>query len=108
MTNKYYGFKVAHSLDDSFEKLPICIDPYSKAVTSYTDYYNPRKSIVYNDNYNWDGDRWIQQNWRDLIVYEMHIKDMTAHPSAKSSMPGTYKGLIENNDGGINYIKILV
>lgn len=107
MSDVYYGFKVSHNVNESFDNLPLCIDPYAKAVTSYTDYYNPRKSIVYNSDYNWDGDEWIQQNWRDLIIYEMHIKDMTAHPSAKSSLPGTYKGLIEKNNGGINYIKNL-
>ncbi|MCF6270796.1 MAG: pullulanase [Melioribacteraceae bacterium] len=107
LTNKYYGFKVAHSENDDFSKLPLCVDPYAKAVTSFTDYNNPRKSIVYNDSYDWEGDQWIQRNWRDLIIYEMHIKDMTAHPSAEANEPGTYKGLIENNKGGINYIKSL-
>ena len=107
LSNKYYAYKIAHSDDANFEALPLCIDPYAKAVTSYTDFNNPRKSIIYNESYNWDGDQWIQQNWRDLIIYEMHIKDMTAHPSANSSNPGTYKSLIENNKGGINYIKNL-
>lgn len=107
LTNMYYAYKIAHSETDDFSKLPLCIDPYSKAVTSYTDYYNPRKSIVFNDDYDWEDDKWIQRNWRDLIIYEMHIKDMTAHPSSEASEPGTYKGLVENNRGGINYIKSL-
>ncbi|MBU0474129.1 MAG: pullulanase [Bacteroidetes bacterium] len=107
LSNKYYGYKVAQSNIDDYSELPLCIDPYSKAVTSYTDYYNPRKSIIYNEDYDWGDDKWIQRNWKDLIIYEMHIKDMTAHPSAKASEPGTYKGLVENNNGGINYIKNL-
>jgi len=107
LANKYYAYKVAHSDNDDFKQLPLCIDPYAKAVTSFTDFNNPRKSIVYNEDYNWDDDQWIQRNWRDLIIYEMHIKDMTAHSSSKASEPGTYKGLIENNNGGINYIKSL-
>jgi len=106
-SKKYYGFKVAQSENEDFEHLPICVDPYAKALTSFTDYYNPRKSIVYDEEYNWGEDKWIQQNWRDLIIYEMHIKDMSAHPSSKATEPGTYKGLIENNNGGINYIKNL-
>ena len=107
LTNKYYAYKVAHSDDANFTELPLCVDPYAKAVTSYTNFNNPRKSIVYNQSYNWDDDQWIQQNWKDLIIYEMHIKDMTAHPSSEASMPGTYKGLIEDSKGGINYIKNL-
>ena len=107
LTTKYYGYKVAHSQIDDFKDLPLCVDPYSKAVTSFTDYNNPRKSIVYNESYDWGDDQSIQRNWKDLIIYEMHIKDMTAHSSAEASEPGTYKGLIENNKGGINYIKNL-
>lgn len=103
----YYGYKVSHSEDGNFESLPLCIDPYSKAVTSFTDFNNPRKSIVYTESYNWDDDQWIQQNWRDLIIYEMHIRDMSAHPSAEANEPGTYNGLVEDNKGGINYIKNL-
>ena len=103
----YYGYKVSHSEDDNFESLPLCIDPYAKAVTSNTDYYNPRKSIVYKENFDWEDDTWIERNWRDLIIYEMHIRDMSAHPSAEAENSGTYKGLIENNKGGINYIKEL-
>ncbi|MDA3860716.1 MAG: alpha-amylase family glycosyl hydrolase [Melioribacteraceae bacterium] len=107
LSNKYYAYKVAHADNDNFDKLPLCVDPYAKAVTSFTDFNNPRKSIVYNETYNWDDDQWIQRNWRDLVIYEMHIKDMTAHPSSEASQPGTYKGLIENNNAGINYIKNL-
>ncbi len=107
LTNKFYAYKVAHSNEANFSELPLCVDPYAKAVTSFTDFNNPRKSIVYNKNYNWDNDQWIQQNWKDLIIYEMHIKDMTAHPSSEASEPGTYKGLIEDSKGGINYIKNL-
>jgi len=106
-TNKYYGYRIANSPNDDFSHLPLCVDPYAKAVTSFTDYYNPRKSIVYNEDYDWGNDKWIERNWRDLIIYEMHIKDMTAHPSAKASEHGTYKALIENYNGGINYIKSL-
>ena len=47
----YYGYKVSHSEDKNFESLPLCIDPYAKVVTSNTDYYNPRKSIVYKADF---------------------------------------------------------
>jgi pullulanase/glycogen debranching enzyme len=107
LSKKYYAFKVAHSENDDFEKLPLCIDPYSKAVTSFTDYYNPRKSIVVDEKYNWENDQWIKRDWQDLIIYEMHLRDMTAHPTANVEFSGTYKGLIEDGNAGINYIKEL-
>jgi len=105
----YYGYKVYNQNDNLGKKdKPICVDPYAKAVASYTTYMNPRRAIVYNEKYDWDGDSWIQRDWRDLIIYEMHIRDMTAHKSSGVTSPGTYKGLIEHNKtGGIDYIKKL-
>jgi len=87
----------------------VCIDPYAKAVATFNNYLNPRKSIVIkDDNYDWEGDHWIQRDWRDLIIYEMHLRDITAHPSSGAKFPGTYKGLIEKEiTGGIEYIKNL-
>lgn len=101
---RYYAFKIAENSETDFNNLPYCIDPYAKAVTSYTDYFNPRRSIIIKDNYNWENDTWIKRDCRDLIIYEMHIRDMTAHPSANAKHPGTYMGLIEK---GIEYIKDL-
>ncbi len=110
LSGKFYGYKVYHKGDDfTNPNMPICIDPYSKAVATYTSYLNPRKSIVVkDDNYNWEGDRVIERDWRDLIIYEMHIRDMTAHKSSGAKNPGSYKGLIESGKaGGIDYIKSL-
>lgn len=109
LTNKYYGYQVFSEDDLEKNKIPpLCVDPYSKAVATYTDYLNPRKSIIYNDTYNWEDDSWIQRDWRDLIIYEMHVRDLTAHKSSGSNFPGTYKGLVEDKiTGGINYIKSL-
>ncbi|MBN1638355.1 MAG: pullulanase [Ignavibacteriales bacterium] len=103
----FYGYKV-YSAGNGHEPLPICIDPYSKAVASFTTFLNPRMSIVYKDNYDWEDDTWIKRDWLDHIIYEMHIKDITAHPSSGANSLGTYKGLIEKDIcGGINYIKSL-
>ncbi len=104
----FYGFKVFNPKHPSTKNI-ICLDPYAKAVASYNTYFTPRRAIVVkDDNYNWNGDRWIQRDWRDLIIYEMHIRDMTADPSSGASKPGTYKGLIQHGiKGGIDYIKSL-
>lgn len=105
---KFYGYKVFHKEDKNSGKV-ICIDPYSKAVATFNTYANPRRSIILNDeNFNWENDEWIKRDWRDLIVYEMHIRDMTAHSSSKAESRGTYLGLIEKGKpGGIDYIKNL-
>ena len=111
----FYGFKVCHPETPCIEDI-VCIDPYAKAVATLNTYFNPRRSIVVKEgNYDlpagqagWEGDEWIQRDWRDLIIYEMHIRDMTEHHSSGVSERGTYKGLVEKGKvGGIDYIKNL-
>lgn len=104
----YYGYKVKNNATDSYNKLPLCIDPYSKAVTSFTTYANPRKSIFWEEVYDWGGDTWIQRDWRDLTIYEMHIRDISIHQSSQIEKAGTYMGLTETGKtGGLDYIKNL-
>ena len=104
----FYGFQVCHPETPCIEDI-VCIDPYAKAVATFNTYFNPRRSIVVKEgNYDWEGDEWIQKDWRDLIIYEMHVRDMTEHPSSGVNERGTYKGLVEKGKtGGIDYIKNL-
>ena len=104
----FYGFKVCHPETPCIEDI-VCVDPYAKAVATYQTYFSPRRAIVVKEeNYDWEGDDWIKNDWRDLIIYEMHIRDMTEHPSSVVTERGTYHGLIEKGKtGGIDYIKNL-
>ena len=104
----FYGYKVIHKNDEVDEDV-LCVDPYAKAVASLNTYFNPRKSImIKEDDYDWQGDSWIQRDWRDLIIYEMHVRDMTADSSSGAKNLGSYQGLIEKEKkGGIDYIKNL-
>jgi pullulanase len=99
----YYNFKVKQPE----KKTVLCIDPYSKAVASYNTYFTPRRSIVVKENnYDWEGDEWIKRDWRDLIIYEMHVRDMTIDKSSGVDERGTYLGLTEKGKtGGLSYIK---
>jgi pullulanase len=103
----YYGFKIKQKKHKSIG--PLCIDPYSRAVATFNNYMNPGRSIVIKEgNYDWEEDEWVQRDWRDLIIYEMHVRDMTAHHSSGSDFRGTYQGLIQKGKkGGIDYIKSL-
>ena len=105
---KFYGFKVSHKNNSNGQDI-LCLDPYAKAVATFNTYMNPRKGVIVKpDNYDWENTNWIQRDWRDLVVYEMHVRDMTAHKSSGADKPGTYTGLIEKGKtGGINYIKEL-
>ncbi len=47
--------------------------------------------------YDWEGDVPLNRPWARTIIYEMHVRGFTAHPSSglSESKRGTYAGLIE-------------
>ncbi len=106
----FYGYRIYKYENLSLDgHNVISVDPYAKAVATFNTYLNPRRAIVVKDNdFDWEDDTWIKRDWRDLIIYKIHIRDITAHSSSGANNPGTYKGLTEKNiTGGINYIKSL-
>ncbi len=105
----FYGFKVWQKGINEKKEPHIAIDPYSKAVATFNDYMNPRLSVFTSPSeFDWDGDSWIRRNPLDYIIYEMHIRDMTAHATSQAKKPGGYEGLTEKNiRGGLEYIKSL-
>ena len=51
--------------------------------------------------------RWREQPlkhpWSETVIYEMHVRGFTQHPSAEVEHPGTYRGVVEK----IPYLKEL-
>jgi len=98
-----YGFRLEGPLNDPDL---IIADPYSKAVITQNSMRHVAKSLVVDDTYDWEDDTWIQIDPRDLIIYEMHVRDMTAHLTSTANQKGTYAGLAEaGQNGGIEHIK---
>ena len=98
-----YGYRLEGPSNDP---KVIIADPYSKAAVTQNSYRHIAKSLVVNTDYNWDNDEWIKIDPRDLIIYEMHLRDMTVHPTSGSTKPGTYQGFIDyDQHGGINHVK---
>ncbi|MEA2078090.1 MAG: alpha-amylase family glycosyl hydrolase [Candidatus Marinimicrobia bacterium] len=104
--NKYYGYYLTaeNKKGDIFNRNTLIPDPYSKVVSTQNNYHINARTFIYKDNFDWEGDTWIRPNDpRDLIIYEAHVRDLTAHPSSGVEAPGTYLGAIEK----INYLKNL-
>jgi glycogen operon protein len=56
------------------------------------------KSIVVDPStYDWEGDAPLKRSSARTIVYEMHVRGFTRHPSSgvAPEIRGTYRGLIE-------------
>jgi glycogen operon protein len=119
-----------------FNDAKLLLDPYAKAVTgkfrntdnlllAYDPYSSARdlshdsrnntaavpKSIVVDDAFDWQGDRNFELPLEKLVIYEVHLKGFTAHPSARVRFPGTYLGFIEKiphlTGLGINAVELL-
>src|SRR5271165_553991 len=88
----------------------LLLDPYGRAVVVPKDYSRhaacqegdntatAMKSMVTNPGaYDWEGDLPLHRPWSRTIIYEMHVRGFTAHPSSgvAESKRGTYAGLVE-------------
>ncbi|HPZ10124.1 MAG TPA: glycogen debranching protein GlgX [Candidatus Eremiobacteraeota bacterium] len=62
------------------------------------------KSVVIDDSlFDWTGDKLLRYPLSDCIIYEMHVRGFTLHPSSGVNYKGTFSGVIEK----IPYLKEL-
>jgi glycogen operon protein len=135
-----YGYKVRGEYRPGwglrFNEAKLLLDPYAKAVTgkfrnvdNLLLAYDPQpaarsdapdtrdnttvvpKSIVVDDAFDWQSDTSPDLALEQLIIYEVHVKGFTAHPSSGVRFPGTYLGFIEKIPHltrlGINTVELL-
>ncbi len=52
------------------------------------------RSVVVHDRFDWGDDAPMRTRWRDTVIYEVHVKGMTAlHDRVPEELRGTYAGL---------------
>jgi isoamylase len=94
-----------------FDADRILSDPYATVIggaehwgerSASNDLYRHRAALSYQD-FDWAGDRQLDLRLRDLVIYELHLRGFTRHPSSKVAAPGTFAGLVEK----IPYLKSL-
>ena len=76
------------------------IDPYARALAGTFQRTRggpilPPKCVVVDDYYDWEGDRHLRRELSESVIYEMHVRGFTNHPSSGVEHPGTYLGVIE-------------
>ena len=58
------------------------------------------------DDFDWEGDKPLRHRWRDSVIYELHVKGMTAlHDRVPEELRGTYAGLA--SPAVVEYLKDL-
>ena len=101
-----------------FDKTVPLLDPYAKSVAGRpvfgqecdeTD-FKYRGRVIMQD-YDWEGDKNLNIPKKDLIIYEMHVRSFTRHPSSNVKYKGTFAGICEKipylKKLGINCIELL-
>jgi len=109
----WYGYKAEfddpkNKIESPYDKA-LFADPYSKHVVVCNSYRQEAKSYIFEDDFDWEGDEHqFPDDPRDMIIYETHLKDLTAHPETQSDQKGFYnKFTDENQPGGISHLKNL-
>jgi glycogen operon protein len=94
-----YGYRASGTYDPArglrFDPQVLLLDPYAKAMTPVDD-AQPRllHSLVAGTGFDWSDDRPPNRPWCDTVLYEAHVKGITAtHPEVPAELRGTYAGL---------------
>jgi glycogen operon protein len=126
-----YGYRVHGPFDPAkgmrFDATKVLLDPYGRGVVVPKTYSRAAaaqekgdtaatamKSLVIDpSSYDWEGDQPLQRPSSQSIVYELHVKGFTRHPSSgvAEERRGTFSGLIEKipylRDLGISAVELL-
>ncbi|MEO1378274.1 MAG: glycogen debranching protein GlgX, partial [Cyanobacteria bacterium J06635_10] len=102
-----------------FDNSKILLDPYAKIIggrdiwgvkPDWDDVYQHRAKITFED-FDWEDDCLLEIPSEDLIIYEMHVRSFTKHPSSTVKHPGTFAGIREKipylKELGINAVELM-
>jgi glycogen operon protein len=81
----------------------LLLDPCATAIKRPTSRETPPKCVFAREQFDWHDDRPLHHPWSRTVIYETHVRGLTAHPSSQVRFPGTYRGLTEK----IPYLKEL-
>ncbi|MEO6286371.1 MAG: glycogen debranching protein GlgX [Dyadobacter sp.] len=102
-----------------FDKSIILSDPYAKAIggrdswlatPNWDNIYPYRSRLVFED-FDWENDHPLETPIEDLVIYEMHVRGFTQHPSSKVKNPGTFAAIRSKiaylKELGINCVELM-
>ena len=84
------------------------LDPYAKHICDVYEFgqsvrEDGYRSKVMLDTFDWEDDLNLNTPYEDTIIYKLHVRGFTKHPSSKVRSKGTYAGVAEK----ITYLKEL-
>ena len=100
-----------------FDRNRPLLDPYAKAVTGQSVWGEQRRrdglfrARVVKNNFDWGNEPPVHHAMQDLIIYELHVRGFTKHPSSGVAHPGTFAGLKEKipylQELGVNAVELM-
>ncbi len=100
-----YGYRMSGPyqprLGHHFDPSKILMDPYAREIggrdvwAEEPDWESPyqHRARISNDDFDWGDDRAPHIPIEDLVIYEMHVRGFTAHPTSGVKHPGTYAAI---------------
>ena len=71
----------------------------------------PYRAFVVPEDFDWRGDSALDHATEDLVIYELHVRGFTRHPTSSVRHPGTYAGLVDKIPHllalGVNCVELL-
>ncbi|MEN3359788.1 MAG: isoamylase [Mycobacteriales bacterium] len=118
-----YGYRATGpqppGVGDRFNPDRVLSDPYAKMIggraewgvpPDYFDRYVYRARLPMED-FDWEGDRPLRLPTEDLVIYELHVRGYTRHPSSGVAAGGTFAGLAEKipylRELGVNCVELM-
>jgi glycogen operon protein len=118
-----YGYRMDGPWDPKagqlFDSKKVLLDPYAREIGGRDvwlsepcdgEIYPHRARMPYED-FDWGHDRPINLPVQELVIYEMHVRGFTRHPSSGVRHPGTYEGMIEKipylQSIGVNCVELM-
>ncbi|SDB19247.1 glycogen operon protein [Ruminococcaceae bacterium FB2012] len=118
-----YGYRFGGRHDPQkgllFDASKPLLDPYAKSVSGRSVWGRepdpeepfPHRGQIILEDYDWMGDTPLEIPQNELVIYEMHVRGFTRHPSSGVKHPGTFAGMIKKipylKELGINCVELM-
>jgi glycogen operon protein len=130
-TQHQYGYRVQGlnlpKAGHRYNPRTILLDPYARAISGGEVWgvhdsgqvmlngdgtpHASRRCRIVSDDFDWGNDVPPQTPLAVTIIYEMHVRGFTRHPSSAVHHPGTYQGVIEKirylQDLGVTAVQLM-
>ena len=98
-----------------FDKNNVLLDPYARVVAGQRIWGEQKQGAyharVLKDVFDWGERKQSHKDLCDLVIYELHVRGFTQHPSSKVKHRGTFEGLREKipylKELGVNAVELM-